>query len=144
MRNNQLTSQQQESLQLFREITQITDESVCIDILNHNRWDVDLAVGDFISNRNSSTRHGNETRPVRDESIRNTQQGAPNTLAMLLSPLQIFFRTHPASNPDLVTRKFIDQFDLQYGSNHPVFFERSYNSAVSNANRGHKFLLIYL
>ncbi len=146
MRNNQLTSQQQDSLQLFREITQITDDNICIDILNHNRWDVDLAVEECINNRSSTNRNGNshEIRAARDEPIRTTQQGIPNVFATLLAPLQYIFTTNPPSNPDLVTRKFKDEFDLKYGSNHPIFFERSYNAAVSHANRGYKFLLVYL
>ena len=55
------------------------------------------------------------------------------------------FQSRPVSlNPQRDTMKFIDDFNLQYRSNHPVFHPDSYQAAVALAFSTSKFLLIYL
>ncbi|XP_074656452.1 FAS-associated factor 2-like [Tubulanus polymorphus] len=40
--------------------------------------------------------------------------------------------------------KFISAYNLQFGSNHPVFYQGSYSQALNDAKRELKFLLVYL
>ena len=81
----------------------------------------------------------------------------------LFLPLRWLFQTHPiALNPEagntittsiilsllqlssIDTRRFIQDFESSFGSQHPSFHENGYQSAVSYAHRNSKFLLIYL
>jgi len=82
----------------------------------------------------------------------------------LFLPLRWLFQTHPiALNPEAGitittsnippssssssskdTRRFIQDFESSFGSQHPSFHENGYQSAVSYAHRNSKFLLIYL
>ena len=86
----------------------------------------------------------------------------------LFLPLRWLFQTHPiALNPEAGitittsnipsssslssssssskdTRRFIQDFESSFGSQHPSFHENGYQSAVSLAHRNSKFLLIYL
>lgn len=63
----------------------------------------------------------------------------------IINLVKWLFQTRPLSlNPDLDVRKFKEEFDLKFGSEHPSFHERSYQSAVAQAFRGPKFLLVYL
>ena len=47
-------------------------------------------------------------------------------------------------NPDQETRLFLTNFERQYSDVHPDFHGRSYISAVRQAHRESKFLIIYL
>lgn len=49
--SSSLSPEQQNSLQLFQEISQIPDIDLCQDILRENHWDVESAVESFVSGR---------------------------------------------------------------------------------------------
>eukprot|EP01041_Mallomonas_annulata_P007510 gene7510-15368_t len=151
--NTPLSNEQQNSLQLFQEISQITDINLCIDILNRNRWNVDLAIESFIHNRGSTSSYNDSSQSThsipqalpQQEIQRRDSQSGNVFIDTLLNPLKWLFQTHPISlNPDLDSRNFKSDFESKYGSNHPTFYEKSYNSAVTTAFRGPKFLLVYL
>ena len=61
-----LTPEQQNSLQLFQEISQIPDVDLCQDILRENHWDVETAVESFVQGRRISRPDG--VSPVRQRS----------------------------------------------------------------------------
>ncbi len=64
---------------------------------------------------------------------------------MVLAPLRWLFQTRPVSlNRELDTRKFLAEFDTQYGNQHPTFVEGSYQLAVQRAHQQSKFLLVYI
>lgn len=68
-----------------------------------------------------------------------------NSKLFLFSPVRWLFQTRPVSlNPQRDTLKFIDDFNLQYSTNHPTFHPDSYQSAVALAFSTSKFLLVYL
>jgi hypothetical protein len=49
-----LSSEQQVSLQLFQEISQIDDDEVCIQILTEHSWNVDIAVDSFMQHQSGT------------------------------------------------------------------------------------------
>ena len=157
-----LTSSQRNSLEVFQEVTQMEDIGVCLDIMNQNGWDVDHAIESFIQNRGT----GSSNNPNRNDNLysndnaRRSQQQTPispnvdannnpnnnhSIMDYVMNPIKWLFQTHPVSlNPERDARNFISDFESKFGSNHPAFIESSYNTAVSQAFRGPKFLLIYL
>lgn len=183
-----LTTEQQQSLQMFQEIAQISDPTVCIEILEENNWDVDQAVDRFMtgesnggsgsaasgvvggvgvsgstltarsrsssSNSNRATTGtntntntgGNNPRPVNNSNRARNQPSNQNpAFEMVLAPLRWLFQTRPVSlNRELDTRKFLAEFDTQYGNQHPTFVEGSYQLAVQRAHQQSKFLLVYI
>lgn len=40
--------------------------------------------------------------------------------------------------------RFVDQFEENYGPNHPVFYQGSYGQALNDAKQELRFLLVYL
>ena len=191
-----LSAEQQQSVQMFSEISQITDVQVAMEILEENNWDVDQAVDRLMggsgsgggsssgsngglgsgagnsdvgmgvvnaglssrsrssssnSNRanagnNNNTQVGTaNTRTANNAGTRNRNQPNNPTFEMVLAPLRWLFQTRPASvNRELDTRKFLAEFDTQYGNQHPTFMEGSYQTAVQRAFQQSKFLLIYI
>ena len=54
--SSHLSVEQQSILQSFKEITQISDEYLCVQILQQNQWNLDSSLGQYInSNENNST-----------------------------------------------------------------------------------------
>jgi len=63
----------------------------------------------------------------------------------MLSSLRFLFQRLPNSpNSEVRARIFKDEFELAYGPVHPLMQARTYQSAVSQAFFGSKFLLVYL
>lgn len=168
--HNALTAEQQERLHVFQEISQIPDQELCADILRENNWDIETAVDSFVQGRRppprQPSRHeqniqastggmtasagaGSSTVTAVNFTQGNTSSSrAPQEIGLLdklLSPLRWLFQSRPISlNPELDTRKFIAEFDSNYGRNHPVFMSTTYQEAVRQAFRSSKFLMIYL
>lgn len=67
-------------------------------------------------------------------------------LDYLLLPVRWLLRPGNAdqTNPTLDTTNFISEFDEMYGSAHPPFHPASYMSAVSQAFRGSRFVMVYI
>jgi FAS-associated factor 2 len=64
---------------------------------------------------------------------------------MVLAPLRWMFQTRPVNvNRELDARKFLAEFDAQYGRLHPTFVDGSYQLAVQRAFQQSKFLLVYI
>jgi FAS-associated factor 2 len=154
------TLDQQRDIQLFQDITQITDDEVCIQILVENSWNVDIAVDVFMQQQSgsqpfqtpaiTSSRNRNinnvQNRTSSTEQARSTPlRESSQSSNLFLAPLRWLFQTHPVSlNRELDTRKFLGEFDLKYSAQHPNFVEGSYKEAVALAFQQSKFLLVYL
>jgi hypothetical protein len=156
---NSLNPYQQSILENFREITALTEDNLCIEILQENDWDLQMAVDAYVqggarqrntftsassslSSSSSSFVSSSTANSTRIESSRSTEQ---TFFDRLFSPLRWLFQTVPVSlTPEADTRKFIAEFDATYGSEHLDFVNSSYINAVSSAFRSSKFLLVYL
>lgn len=152
-----LSTGQQSILANFREIAGVNDEQLCIQVLQSNNWNLETAINNFVnepsaaaqppasSSRSISSRGRPTPRPLQQQQ-QNDNNNRPQTLFdVILNPLKWVFQSAPMSlNPDADTAKFVDQFNRAYGDNHPAFHEGSYNSAVAEAFRTHKMLLMYL
>ena len=74
-----------------------------------------------------------------------TQGPAGGILDFVLNPLKWIFQARQLTiNPDQETRLFLSDFERRYSDVHPEFHGRSYKSAVREAFRESKFLIIYL
>lgn len=62
-----LSADQQNTLQLFKEVTQISDDYLCLEILQQNHWNLDLSLSQYInetnSNNNSSSQQTESQQP---------------------------------------------------------------------------------
>lgn len=163
-RENDLTPQQRQTLQSFRDITQFTDNNLCIQILDQNDWNLDVAVSQFVGDQSSSNlnhsaaandgtpriRNRTPTVPASTNSARNqtdTPAANPNgVLDLVFQPLRWLFQARPISlNPGADAAKFIDEFNQKYPGDHrPAFQNSSYQVAVATAFQASKFLLVYL
>ena len=157
-----MTQEQQMALQMFKEISQISNDQVCIEILTNSDWDVDRAIDNFMHSSSGNTHEApvrqvsresgvtsgsgmNNTRTTNVPTTNNPNNRPNESFNSILAPLRWLFQTRPTSlNRDADTRKFITEFNGEYGSQHPVFADGSYQSAVAQAFRQSKFLLIYL
>jgi hypothetical protein len=143
-----LTIPQLDRLNMFKEITQISDDVLGIQILEGNNWNVEASVNNFLQGRSSSSSSGdsqrgrsNMGRPNSD----NTMVNASNNAGASWNPLRWLFQTRPVSlNPELDTRRFLSDFDLKFGNQHPQFCDTSYQAAVAEAFQNSKFLLVYI
>lgn len=162
-RENELSAQQQQILRSFRDITQFTDNSLCIQILDQNDWNLDVAVSQFVGdqtspNLNSATgadgtpriRNRTPTAAAIAPTTRNPTDAPTanqnNILDTVFQPLRWLFQARPASlNPGLDATKFIEEFNQKYPGDHrPAFQNSSYQVAVATAFQASKFLLVYL
>lgn len=164
-----LSERQRQALTTFQEISQVSDQDLAIQILQENQWNIDLAVENFMSFGGGSSRRnrssGNRSPALterssprlsanRAETSRETehengnQENTPPSNSIfdsILSRLKWLYQGQLQSrNPDLDTRKFIGQFELNYSTQHPAFHNRGYQSAVARAFETSKFLLVYL
>eukprot|EP01038_Epipyxis_sp_PR26KG_P014982 gene14982-20155_t len=159
-----LSNDQQSTLRTFQEISNIEDESLCIQILQSNNWNLESALNQFVgnaanTNNNSSTgstgaiqrSRANNASNNTNRSITNNRTANQNnnnngnSLDSLLTPLRWLFQSRPQSmQPEQDTLKFIDDYHMKYSENHPLFHPNSYLSAVSQAFQQSKFLLVYL
>ncbi len=156
-----LTPAQEETLQTFQDIAQISDDGLCIQILLQNSWNLDLAVNQFVQDQSGNGNNDNVNQPriranrgsssnsggqVQTSSTNSNSGGNQNSiLELAFLPLRWLFQTRPTSmNPTADTARFIDDYDRHFGSNHPVFQNSSYQAAVANAFQQSKFLLVYL
>jgi hypothetical protein len=166
----QLNDTQRATLQSFQEIANISDEYLCMQILQQNGWDLNRALGQFVGHtaeeevplirpessnmtrRNRSTeasgRSSGANTPATTVSRRDrerVQNDEGGLFGLLMVPLRWLFQARPLSlNPDLDTQKFIDEYNLKFGAAHPDFHAGSYQSAVATAFERSKFLLVYL
>ena len=153
-----LTTQQQTNLQLFQEISQITDIELCIEILSEYSWNVESAVESFVHGTAPTSR----SQPTQ-QTIAPTSSSQPATLAdstnnrnrevvasnsifdRILHPIKWLFQSRPISlDPEADTRNFISEFNNEFGVVHPRLEQCTYNQAVAKAHRDSKFLLVYL
>lgn len=75
----------------------------------------------------------------------NNTNGDDGLFSWIFRPLRWLFQSRPISlNPEGDTRKFIQEFESKFGSNHPNFMRSTYQQAVNDAYRASKFLLVYL
>jgi FAS-associated factor 2 len=162
---NLLSSQQQETLQTFQDISQITDDGLAIQVLQQNNWNLDSAVNQFVQDQSGNVSISNATDNVNNNQPRNrlnrtaastttnTTNNSNNNnntnqntiLDVAFLPLRWLFQVRPVSmNPNMDTANFIDEYGRKFGNIHPTFQNCSYQSAVANAFQASKFLLVYL
>lgn len=166
---DRLNDQQRQTLMSFQDISQIDDIDLCIQILSSNNWNFNDAIDSYVndssssgftnevqssttSNRNPFTSRNNnyQSLSTNDEEIsqhssnqNNIQSGG--ILSYIFTPLTRLLQSETVSiNPDNDTRRFINEFELNYSTQHPTLHERSYQSAVANAFDSSKFLFVYL
>ena len=66
-------------------------------------------------------------------------------LGSFSQPLRWLFQARPISlDPNRDAQKFVDEFEVNYGHQHPQFFIGSYQNAVAAAFQQSKFLVVYL
>lgn len=169
----QLTASQQQALLSFQEISQISDEYLCVEMLQQANWNLDAAVNSFIQGQSdspvASPSPGTGTRSrvapgtarnSTTSAVSNNQRSAnsdgeevgryhsPNNSSifdMIFLPIKWLFQATPLSlNPDRDSARFVDKFNLRYGDNHPPLHPSSYLSAVATGFQSSKFLLVYL
>ena len=63
-----LSADQQNTLQLFKEVTQISDDYLSLEILQQNNWNLDLSLSQYINvtnsnNNNSSSQQTESQQP---------------------------------------------------------------------------------
>lgn len=143
-----LNAEQQQKLQAFQELTQINDSSLCTEILQQNNWDVNAAVDNFmhgrVSNAPTSSASVNRRRPQTTGSSPPSNANSQRN-GGTWNPLKWIFQTRQSSlNTTVDTQKFIDEFDADFGVQHPTFAAGSYQTAVQQAYRDSKFLLVYI
>ena len=149
-----LSASQRDILTNFREIAGLDDEPLCIQILQSNNWNLEASINSYV---NDPTTAANPSRGSHREQARSSGgqghhqqrvgqlQGHQTIFDFVLGPLKWLFQVTPTSlNPERDALKFINSFDVTYGSNHPAFHAGSYHSAVTEAHRTSKTLLIYL
>lgn len=165
---SQLSNDQQRTLQIFQEVSQISDDYLSIQILQQNNWNLDLSLSQFVgesSQRNENSVESSSRRQTFNSSespttriLQRNNNRAPNIrgnsneneddnsiFKQITLSVKWFFQTRPVSlNPRRDTLKFIDDYDLNYRPIHPTFHPDSYQSAVALAFSSSKFLLIYL
>lgn len=145
-----LTDQQQQLVATFQEITQLEDQELSAQILRQNNWNVDQAVNNYVSGTDATP---NSSSSSSDQQVwRNVGEDRQSTgsnqnwlINAFLNPLKVVFYTRPAVlNPEADTRQFVNDFNAKYGYQHPNFQLSSYQSAVVQAFRQHKLLLVYI
>lgn len=145
-----LTPGQLDRLNTFKEITQVSDDVLSIGILESNNWSVEASVNNFMQGRSAdSPRNRNANSNVaRVDSIPSsgTVTNANNANNNnVWNPLRWLFQARPVSlNPELDTRRFLSEFELNFGSQHPHFCDSSYQNAVAQAFQNSRFLLVYI
>ena len=154
-----LTDDQRSKLELFKEITQIEDDSICSSILSQNGWDVSAAVTNFMSGNISTTTSPTTAaaNPLSSSEVWRNVDGdinpAENTNPVEESWISgtfsdylkwMFYAKPSVINPDSDTRSFIQNFNQKYGLQHPGFQTSSYRNAVVEALRQRKILLVYI
>ena len=165
--SSNISTEQENKILTFQEITQIPDRDLCIDILRENNWDVELSIDSFVhgrsrnrvneqqssvvnnisnSNPSRSTLTNRGSRSSEETPSSNTRTTRNNSFIYnILSPIKWLFQSRPISlTPEADTRKYISDFETKFGNNHPYFLPITYQQAVTNAYRASKFLLVYL
>ncbi|XP_014214246.1 FAS-associated factor 2 [Copidosoma floridanum] len=165
-----LVGDQIEKVLQFQDLTGIEDLSVCRDVLQRHDWNLEVAVQEQLNlyeGRPSMYAQDSRVRPppVVDESnsrIYFTSAGStggggffstyilPFCYNLMTSILQLIFaifrrNVRPVSlDPVQDVVNFIRTYEEQYGASHPVFYQGSYNQALSDAKQELRFLLVYL
>lgn len=149
-----LSPEQMNILFSFADITQIEDTNLCRSILAQNRWELDVAVENFINSRaGGGSGSGESGRPRSgeqsggDANSDSNSGGGGGVLSFITSPLRWLFQSTPLSlSPDQDSSQFVDKFHMEYGGGDAgLNMERtSYAHAVQKAHRESKFLLVYL
>ena len=167
--SSNISTEQENKIQTFQEITQIPDRDLCIDILRENNWDVELSIDSFVHGRSRNRVHEQQSTVVNNISNTNnnpsrstlTNRGSRSSeetpssntrttrnnsfIYNILSPIKWLFQSRPISlTPEADTRKYISDFETKFGNAHPYFLPITYQHAVTNAYRASKFLLVYL
>jgi len=169
--SQQLSIEQQRILQVFQEVSQISDDYLSIQILQQNNWNLDLSLSQFVGDNNIGQRNvssienasrrqtssssevenprnsqrNNHTSSSNGNLTGNENENDNSIFKLIILTVKWFFQTRPVSlNPRRDTMKFIDDYNLNYRRIHPTFHPDSYQSAVALAFSSSKFLLIYL
>lgn len=209
-RISHLSEDQLSKIESFKEITNITDDYLCMQILIQNKWNLDNSLNQFVNEQNDDHHNDqeddeDETRTLEDilrtsitdpllrtEMIRNenisierqnalrrynnengvnvnssnnytsvsgsthnassepsisteSREGGVGLTGLLLVPLRWLFQSRPISlHPEQDSLRFIEEYNNEYSTEHPIFHRHSYQNAVATAFQRTKFLLVYL
>eukprot|EP00605_Chrysophyceae_sp_TOSAG23-4_P000512 GSChrysophyteH1.ASY1.ANO1.574.1 assembled CDS len=154
-----LTPEQQGQVRMFGEICNVSDEALCIQILQNNSFNVDMAVNNFLAGGMTSASdlamqsdppnaglNSGSNASARDTSTSDEAIPARNPLFdSLLHPLKWLLRPSRALlTPSADLRRFHETFQSTYGESRPQFMDQPYPNAVRHAFRQGKFMLVYL
>jgi FAS-associated factor 2 len=138
-----VSPEQEQMINNFREIVQVDDTELCRTILTQHNWNVDEAVENYLMGSNQISPTGGGDWRSNDENPININPSWVESF--IFNPIKWVFQTHQVLiNPESDTRRFINDFNQQYGYQHPTFQAVSYQNAVVQAFRQHKLLLIYI
>ena len=156
-----LTESQQEMVTTFQEITQLNDPELCANILQQNSWSLQSAIDNYVSghttgysnpsgNSNSSNNNLNNSNQASETdglvNQANNDSVTQNWITNIIwNPVKWMFYVRPSAiNPEQDTRLYVNEFNQEYGFRHPTFQMTSYQHAVQQAFRQHKYLLLYI
>lgn len=143
----EMEGEQQDKIQLFQEISQLSDPILCREILEENGWNVDAAVDSFMSGRSSGSRNSRTSSAPSSSVAAGPNNGSSRNTSgsPIWRAISWLFHTEPVQiNAELDTRRFIADFERSFGTNHPPFVDSSYQACVAEAFRSSRFLIVYL
>ncbi|KAB7494786.1 FAS-associated factor 2-B [Armadillidium nasatum] len=137
----ELSAEELEKLMQFQEVTGVEDVSFAKMLLILHNWNVESAVQNHLSIQGSPQRSQSNSRAY--------FSWCYYFLSLPLNLIYSFFYTlifpHPTRiDPLGDVIGFITDYELEYGEQHPAFYQGSYTQALSYAKSELKFLLIYL
>lgn len=128
-----LSPEELQSLQNFRDVVQSDDLGRAVAALRRNRWDVQAAVEDFFGGTDIAADAPPPSDPVVDAGGGSSRY------------FQWLFQSVPtALNPDEDCKLYVRDYENTYGAERLNFFNGSYTKAVQHAYQSSKFLLVYL
>ncbi|KAK4306942.1 hypothetical protein Pmani_021265 [Petrolisthes manimaculis] len=146
-----LTHTHTQKIVQFQEVTGTEDVAEARSQLENHAWDLEAAVQDHLALRESPpiTPKTTTTQNTRSGPNSNTWQNLIITFSSLSSIFLLVCRIvfpYPRRLTDPLgdVLAFISEFEGEYGTQHPAFFQGSYSQALTHAKAELKFLLVYL
>lgn len=169
---NDLSIQQAETMDQFKEITGVVNLPRARDILRRHDWQIEKAVNDQLNlkdGRPSVFSKESDVPNLRVElnsdklKVFNAETaGTDSYLSFVIdyvlktfydkvvSSVSFYWRSIWSKRQCLIIESvtdvinFISYFELNYGDSHPTFYKGSYNQALNDAKRELLFLVVYL
>ena len=78
-----LSADQQNTLQVFKEVTQIGDDYLCIEILQRSNWNLDLSLSQYINETNSNNNSIQQSESTQQSSLTSRSRSSQNIISDL-------------------------------------------------------------